>query len=983
MSSPDPSASPAPGPVQLARSLRLLRSDASSSVRFLRVEFGGLTGNLAAFRPLGTLTIPSSLNSNYDDVLATVDRATDKLVVNRHEVVGVRDTILKSVAHRAHGGGEASDVADDWAEDLASLFPAGPPPPPGGGDGGSDVAGTFGDLVDADDDDDADDDVPAVFTSLKHSVEGSSLRVVAEAAASQSVSLLLAVQGSTLGRISAPPPTGAAAGNDESKASDSMAPPPISYLTLWGSAGGSFAAAADAALLKALNACAESNGWTIGDFLRQPMSGVGGAEQALSELVRSVSGQAAAQRRASLAKQEVAARSAGSHSRTFANVVGHMFGAASLCPTPGDLDQSHARVHGTGTPFLIFVHSFTAVLGSVGADVLAQAAIDHYCEEGASASVDITSAKIIETSNDRSGRGTLSFTVSTDLSKNTAVALVSACRDSARRVPAALELGIGKTALVSVVSASRDDVPGSGYSLRYELKTGVTVASALVYFRSQLVGYWVYRVGGTDTLDMALPIDTTGAKYIFLSLFSYTDWCDAAGMSRTPTAGFAAIFSSISSDPVGLDPVADQSGNYWEDKLLMLSGKPHRGPHTVRILNMARSYSDKEFAGYIGWVDDFQAGKLPEQTSMECGFPDEVTAADDVPSLSDRMSHETYGPNQSYGCLEIRFVSSRTVYLLSEVVHAHTIQAATRGEPTRINPARSGDRGRSRRRRQATKQQISKLEVVELLSPGDTSSLDSHFCRSCGRGGHSKEECKSSAICLAKCFQTLVDGKCPGECKWPVKGTDEYKLRWTLARLQARDRLALTYMAHLSSSRLDEIPFVPFAADHSMQIGIADVTIVGGFQEPIQQDVSPVARAMLMRQAKAKAQLLTSTALEESMVMQGYLENTGLDFDDDSRYGQMQLMLLAKTAGQAGHVAIESVIEDTRKSLLSSRLNTPGRARLGDGAPSTPVNGYAPMMIERLPSPATPTDLGASASGTPRKAARLSRLTTPGGGTSQ
>ena len=53
MSSPDPSASPAPGPVQLARSLRLLRSDASSSVRFLRAEFGGLTGKLAAFRLLG------------------------------------------------------------------------------------------------------------------------------------------------------------------------------------------------------------------------------------------------------------------------------------------------------------------------------------------------------------------------------------------------------------------------------------------------------------------------------------------------------------------------------------------------------------------------------------------------------------------------------------------------------------------------------------------------------------------------------------------------------------------------------------------------------------------------------------------------------------------------------------------------------------------------------------------------------------------
>ena len=117
--------------------------------------------------------------------------------------------------------------------------------------------------------------------------------------------------------------------------------------------------------------------------------------------------------------------------------------------------------------------------------------------------------------------------------------------------------------------------------------------------------------------------------------------------------------------------------------------------------------------------------------------------------------------------------------------------------------------------------------------------------------------------------------------------------------------------------------------------------------------------------------------------MQGYLENTGLDFDDDSRYGQMQLMLLARTAGQSGHVAIESVIEDTRKSLLSSRLNTPGRARLGDGAPSTPVNGHAPMMIERLPSPATPIDLGASASGTPRKSAKLSRHTTPGGGISR
>ena len=119
------------------------------------------------------------------------------------------------------------------------------------------------------------------------------------------------------------------------------------------------------------------------------------------------------------------------------------------------------------------------------------------------------------------------------------------------------------------------------------------------------------------------------------------------------------------------------------------------------------------------------------------------------------------------------------------------------------------------------------------------------------------------------------------------------------------------------------------------------------------------------------------------MVMQEYLTNTGINFDDDSRFGQMQLMLLARTAGLAGHTGIESVIEDTRKSLLSSRLNTPGRARLGDGAPSTPVNGHAPMMIERLPSPATPTDLGASASGTPRKSAKFSRSTTPGGGISR
>ena len=976
MSSPDPSASPAPGPVQLAHALRLLRSDASSSVRFLRVEFGALTGNFAALSSLGTLTIPSSdLNINYDNVLAAVGRAMDKLVVNRHVVVEVRDTILKSLAHRALEGGDAADVADSWAEDLAGLFPAGPPPSPSGGDGGSDVTGTLSGSFDVD------DDVPIVFTSLTHGVEGSSLRVEAGAAASQSVSLLLTVQGSTLGRISAPPCTGAAAGADEGKTADAMAPPPVSYLTLWGSAGGSFAAAANAALLKALNDCAESNDWTVGDFLHHPMEGVGGAEQALSELVRSVAGQAAAQRRASLAKQEVAARSKGSHSMTFVSVAGHMFGAASLSPTPDGLDQSHARVHGMGTPFLIYVHSFTAVLGSVGADVLAQAAIDHYCGEGASASVDITSAKIIETSNDRSGRGTLSFTVSTDLSKNTAVALVTACRDSARRVPATLELGIGSTALVSVVSASRDDVPGSGFSLRYSLKAGVTVSAALEYFQGQLAGYWVYRVGGTDTLDTALPINTAGAKHIFLSLFSYTDWCDAAGMSREPTAGFAAVFSSISSDPVGLDPVADQSGSYWEDKLLMLSGKPHRGPHTVRILNMSKSYSDKEFAGYIGWLDDFQAGKLPEQTSMGYGFPDEVSVADDVPSLSERASHETYGPNNIYGCLEVRFVSTRTVYLLSEVVRAHTIQAAARGEPTRINPARSGDRGRSRRRRQATKQQISKLEVVELLSPGDTSSLDSHFCRSCGRGGHTKEQCKSSAICLTKCFQTLVDGKCPGECKWPTKGTNEYKIRWTLARLQARDRLALTFMAHLSSSRLDEIPFVPFASDHSMQIGIADVTIVGGFQEPIQQDVSPVAKAMLIRQSKAKAQLLTSKALESSMVMREYLTNTGIDFDYDSRFGQMQLMLLARTAGLAGHTGIESVIEDTRKELHSSRLNTPGRARLGDGAPSTPVNGLAPMMIERLPSPAATPDLGASASSTPRKSLKNSRFSTPGGGT--
>ena len=152
MSSVDPSASPAPGPVQLARALRLLRSDASSSVRFLRVEFGALTGNFAAFSSLGTLTIPSDLNINYDDVLATVDRATDKLVVNRHEVVEVRDTILKSVAHRAHEGGDAADVADSWADDLASLFPAGPPASLGGGDGGSDVAGTLSDSFDADDD---------------------------------------------------------------------------------------------------------------------------------------------------------------------------------------------------------------------------------------------------------------------------------------------------------------------------------------------------------------------------------------------------------------------------------------------------------------------------------------------------------------------------------------------------------------------------------------------------------------------------------------------------------------------------------------------------------------------------------------------------------------------------------------------------------------------------------------------------------------
>jgi hypothetical protein len=117
------------------------------------------------------------------------------------------------------------------------------------------------------------------------------------------------------------------------------------------------------------------------------------------------------------------------------------------------------------------------------------------------------------------------------------------------------------------------------------------------------------------------------------------------------------------------------------------------------------------------------------------------------------------------------------------------------------------------------------------------------------------------------------------------------------------------------------------------------------------------------------------------MVMREYLTNTGINFDDDSRFGQMQLMLLARTAGLAGHTGIESVIEDTRKELHSSRLNTPGRARLGDGAPSTPVNGLAPMMIERLPSPATTPDLGASASSTPRKSPKNSRFSTPGGGT--
>ena len=61
-----------------------------------------------------------------------------------------------------------------------------------------------------------------------------------------------------------------------------------------------------------------------------------------------------------------------------------------------------------GTPFLIYVHAFTAVLGSADADVLAQSVIDHYRDEdGASGSVDITSAKVTETFSDRSrGRNT-------------------------------------------------------------------------------------------------------------------------------------------------------------------------------------------------------------------------------------------------------------------------------------------------------------------------------------------------------------------------------------------------------------------------------------------------------------------------------------------------------------------------------------------------------------------------------------------------
>ena len=154
------------------------------------------------------------------------------------------------------------------------------------------------------------------------------------------MNLLLTVPGAALGRISPPPCTDAGAESKEGKESGAtMAPPSLFYLTLWGSdQGGSFATPADAALLKTLNTCATSRGWTVSDFLRHPMNGVGATEKALSKLVRSVAGQVAAQRRASLAKQEAAARFAGSHSGTSVDVSGYMFGVAALCPTPVDLD---------------------------------------------------------------------------------------------------------------------------------------------------------------------------------------------------------------------------------------------------------------------------------------------------------------------------------------------------------------------------------------------------------------------------------------------------------------------------------------------------------------------------------------------------------------------------------------------------------------------------------------------------------------------